>query len=582
MRGPRSVARSRATLVRQGQPDEPVRPLAVHAGPPRREEQLHTRGPPVLAVLVGTPTGRWSTELSAQTAAARSAQAWISSIVGARIGDAAAHAEPRVVGLAVLESWRFVMGHASHDHTHAMMAAAKAHWARRHGAKFLEHRVLSAARLLPRSASSTLDVEPRDCNGQLANFSGDRLLQRIVGMCETDLDVYVNGNPVALRDLLADWGEQFECPRCVAWSAWRPLADALASGAWYGDVSVHFRRDDGRGSALMAPTKPSDRMLAAFMRKPTPDVPPLAAGPTDFDLPPRTRRGTRTRAFDAQHLLGALNASVGLQSQDDLRRTARAVLEWQVGDAQERKVVPTGPTLRRARVRLDMACMLSSRERFLKEPYTFRCVDCDASPQRLEVFASVERLVPRGPLAHLDLQRWPLALPGVESRRLPLTSLGHKKQGLPDKMQALVHQTWLDYGGSAARVRDANARVRQVLTDMGTEIAIADSKDVVAECLQQDDVSKSSGWLYPYALQVPGPQHILDGVLKDCIGDVSWWKSWEASATFVCQWLHLQPRRQALQDMLRKAYRRPSTDVANMITSLDHGCETSQSGDGPH
>ena len=125
--------------------------------------------------------------------------------------------------------------------------------------------------------------------------------------------------------------------------------------------------------------------------------------------------------------LGALASSAGLRDQSDLARTTRCVLQWQLGKlalgmAAAAKRIPTGPTLRKGRVKLDMACMLHMRE----DPsaaVAFRYLACDASPQKLEIFASVERLVQRSSLAHMNMQQWPAELPNVVERRLPMLSL---------------------------------------------------------------------------------------------------------------------------------------------------------------
>ena len=144
---------------------------------------------------------------------------------------------------------------------------------------------------------------------------------------------------------------------------------------------------------------------------------------------------------------------------------------------------------------------------------------------------------------------------------------------MSEKIQALVHQTWLDYGGTVEKVREANTRVRQVLTDMGTEAAIADAHDVVAECLDQGHEARALSWLYPLALHIGGPQHILDGVLKDGVSGISWWKSWEASAKSMCQWLNLRGHREALQNLLRRRRNLPPEDVIAWIKALAHGVE---------
>jgi hypothetical protein len=67
-------------------------------------------------------------------------------------------------------------------------------------------------------------------------------------------------------------------------------------------------------------------------------------------------------------------------------------------------------------------------------------------------------------------------------------------------------------------------------------------------------------------MHVPGPQHILDTILRDGIKRLSWWLVWEASAKAVCQWLHVQSRR----DFLKARLQCHASDIANL---LDKSCE---------
>ena len=131
--------------------------------------------------------------------------------------------------------------------------------------------------------------------------------------------------------------------------------------------------------------------------------------------------------------------------------------------------MPSGETLRWARTRLDIACMLARREWYAKRAGSaYRYLGFDASPQSLgiEVFAIVERVIERPALRQWLFDRTEI---DVEVRRLPLSMLGHTHAGLADKVQAHVHQTWLEYGPSVEQVRRANLDVRQCLSDMGTE-----------------------------------------------------------------------------------------------------------------
>jgi hypothetical protein len=64
-------------------------------------------------------------------------------------------------------------------------------------------------------------------------------------------------------------------------------------------------------------------------------------------------------------------------------------------------------------------------------------------------------------------------------------------------------------------------------------------------------------FLYPWALQVPGTQHILDTVLKDGLERIPWWVGWESASKAVCQWVHPRPRREYLQTRLPAKRARP-------------------------
>ena len=52
-----------------------------------------------------------------------------------------------------------------------------------------------------------------------------------------------------------------------------------------------------------------------------------------------------------------------------------------------------------------------------------------------------------------------------------------------DKVQAHIHQTWLEYGPTMRSLTRANSVVRQCLSDRGTEFGIADVADVTHERL---------------------------------------------------------------------------------------------------
>eukprot|EP00974_Lingulodinium_polyedra_P036698 3518073-Lingulodinium_polyedra.AAC.1 len=103
-------------------------------------------------------------------------------------------------------------------------------------------------------------------------------------------------------------------------------------------------------------------------------------------------------------------------------------------------------------------------------------------------------------------------------RRLPICGFGQGRATLPDKVACLVHQCWLEYGPSASDVRAANSRVRQRLSDVGTEFGICDYPDVVDEdvagATHVSILQSKQDFLFPLALKIPGSLHIIDWVLQ--------------------------------------------------------------------
>ena len=218
--------------------------------------------------------------------------------------------------------------------------------------------------------------------------------------------------------------------------------------------------------------------------------------------------------------------------------------------------IPSGEAMIAGRKHLDIASMLLRRHWYKTKGPCFRFVGIDASPQRggLEVLATAERVILQ---SDVRAARPGDPKPPVEIRRMPVSVLGHGHCGLPDKVQTTVHQTWLDYGPSLSQTRAANADVRQIVSDMGTELAIADYPDVLSACLMsksrfcdqlaiqaQPPVTQgilalppAATYLYPLALVVPGTQHILDNALREVLQVLPFWIQWQAQAKTVCQWL---------------------------------------------
>ena len=541
-------------------------------GHPPLQELLRRTGPPALAVVIGTPKGRWTSELTACTGAGKEACAVLQNAIG---GDGDLNRfcgqldEGNVVaGIAVIESWKFMHDAPSHDQTYALMAASRAYFRQRTGGRFLEHKIIASA-----TVHSDI-IRVAHTNSVLAGqpaYVGQQLLREIIG---ADFVASVSSGdgegegPLKVKQVVSAWEAVYGVSqdRVVAWTIWAPLAFAVARGAWFGDVTALHRRDAERVSS--PPILPSSRALRAFKASANSFV---LARPASAQLQHRapfrarvfhTRPGA-IRRYTAEHMINSVRASRGLANQGKAKSVAKAALRfWYPEDWQTRAQlkdnaghqVPSRKALRLARVRFDIACMLHRRQWYANHiGSTFRYVGFDASPQRpgIEVFATVERVVARRDVLALPCGQLPR---DAEVRRFPLSALGHSKASLPDKLQAHVHQVWLEYGPSVEQVRTANLDVRQCLTDMGTEWGIADCADVVAQCVGQGQPPFGhSGFLYPLALAVPGPQHIIDGILKEALHCLEWWPAWQKQAKVVCQWLSKPAHREYLQSRLRHA-----------------------------
>ena len=89
-------------------------------GRPARHALVHCDGPPVLAILLGTPQGRWHAEFTSTARGARAAARLLCAANGVSVLSDATVDTPMTLGMAVLLSWRFVHGAPGHEQSCAM------------------------------------------------------------------------------------------------------------------------------------------------------------------------------------------------------------------------------------------------------------------------------------------------------------------------------------------------------------------------------------------------------------------------------------------------------------------------------
>ena len=518
-----------------------------------------------------------------------------------------ADAKAYVCGLGVVEGWRFVCGQATSMDTFHLMSAATEAFPRRQPPHFLEHRVVASAAFpcddwveMPGDAALVWGA-----GGHPPRAVPPGLLQSLMerGVRVTRGGGTIGNALVPVRQVLDMWSLSLAV--CVAsplpWALWTPLACALARGLWSGDATPLYQRvKDG---ASLPGIHPSTRQLQAFMATAAPPLQkPAASGPVNSEHSVLARKKGAVQAYSSEHRLNAVRLGQHPGNQANVQAVADAALRYlHPGRWQEHKAalvtsghrMPGRKALRLGRIRLDCSSMLLHRHWYRHRGPTFRYLGIDASPQRpgQEVLVCVERVICRSEVGQKPR-------PPVEERRLPPSTLGHGRCGLAEKVQATVHQTWLDYGPSLPQTRAACHDVRQILSDMGTEAGIADYGDVLSACIsrglqhplrtprtyrllrKEDQAQHLLGatgqpeggqvsFMFPLALYVPGPQHILDNLLRDSLRTLVWWPEWQAQAKVVCQWLSGQGHREFLQQRL------PGTGKAtpSVTASLDTGCD---------
>ena len=532
-------------------------------------------GSSFLAVVIGVPIGRWTSELSGQQPACQIARASLSRLRGqfALPTDC-----PGVVaGIVAFRGWRCVTGVASHAQTFALMSACQSHHSRRSGQRFIEHEVLASAQVSSINGHIVAD------RSWLREHTGSRCLARDAATAFGWQCSITKGDKLgyqfALRDLIDRWRSCFgiASAELVAWPVDFRLAVAMARGAWWGDVSVKHRRQLP-GETSMAPVRPSDTFLRLFLEHRVGEVAPPE---TSVTPPVWGEKKGAVRPFHPEHIVASARACADVSNKAKLKQVLLASARWwapglvqSIAQCQRHiDDAPAANTQRRHIIMLDIASMLARRQWYKLSGPTFRYLSFDASPQGgQEYFVSVERVVKRSDVREVSAELWP----PVESRVLPLCTLGCGRMGLADKVQTHLHQVWLEYGPSIRSVRAANLDVRQCLSDMGTELAIGDALDCVPACVGQSEASSavdSQGYLYPLALVVPGPQHILDTCLTRGLDMISWWPEWQRLAKTMCQWLRPANRRSLLGQKLREAGGAPD-ELASRLKALEKSCES--------
>ncbi len=517
-----------------GRPSATARPSAI-------ARPSASSGPPILAVIVGCPDGRWKRELTGQSDEHVALQSAMCVAMGREsLAAEPDNAFPQVIGIAELTSWSCPTS-ASHQFG-VMRNALHRTYKRCKTVTCLEHAFLKVARL----------VEPRAAtNYRESANSGHAASVMISDMSDSVFEVsYLDGHGAihrrrvhGLPEVLQAFNRVGHDLRYHIWPMWTPLATAIACRAWLVDATAIVPRQ--KLESWTPPIQPPWALRRQWL---------TTSQATEFPRPPQSEvalsrhTGVVKYGYSVRHLINAVRSSQHLRALSKLRASTLAQTRYMHPDnheavtatlAKRKHMDPEKSTLRRSRIKLDVASMLAHRSLTRSQPVMFRYLACDASPQKRqghEVFVTVERVV-YGQMFHgrtlADIQT---SGQGPVLRRLPMSCLGQGRAGLVDKVFAQIHQTWLEYGPGHDNVTTACWSVRQVLTDMGVEFGIADAPNLVPAYFGQDLPDNAVGKLYPNALQVPGMRHIIDWIISDTLSSLDFWPAFESASKKIVQY----------------------------------------------
>ena len=106
---------------------------------------------------------------------------------------------------------------------------------------------------------------------------------------------------------------------------------------------------------------------------------------------------------------------------------------------------------------------------------------------------------------------------------------------------------------------------------MGTEFATANFPDIVTEYMQNKDIDTGGRYdkfLYPFAMQVPGLQHIVDWIVLEGTSKLTFFAEWQQKSKSVLQYFHSGNHRGYIEDIVNASKSLSSTQAADIVKSL--------------
>ena len=242
--------------------------------------------------------------------------------------------------------------------------------------------------------------------------------------------------------------------------------------------------------------------------------------------------------------------------------------------ATKKHAMPGKTIMYSAVIKIDFSYMRGFREWFRAAgPFVRQCF-IDASPlqyQSYEVLNSSEIIFKKDLLLHYSR----LTLPDSEITRRKLCPAG-LAQGCCDaanKCEAFFHQNWLDYGPTADSLRSGLHSIVWILADLGVERLICDFFDMTDFYLSGRSSTTITAesrrtFAFPNAMRGGGPLHIVDWLIRECVGGVCFFPEFLRHLKNVLQFLHGQNHRDYIKQKLRSKVPE-GTDLTGLLCILD-------------
>ena len=362
------------------------------------------------------------------------------------------------------------------------------------------------------------------------------------------------------------------------WQAWHPIAHCVCSKAISVEITLFVKKDNfGCWKPNFLQRETIMKHAASLKVQPnlTAPEPPVA----DF----RGKKSAVKKQFSVPVKIKAVIASKHLKSVSNLSDSVQdsvALFDETQGSCTERErvatsLIPMKMTVLRSRIRLDVASMLLHRKWYASHGPVFRYVLYDASPlnrQSQELMNTSEIVITKSSLRGKRFET--VNAESILRRRLPPSFLPLTGTNLVGKADAVLHQTWLEYGDSLEMLKNANRSVRIVVSDLGTELGIGNMWDCSKpfwegrhlEAIGDED---KVGFLFPEAMVVPGPLHIIDWLIRETLAQIPFWGEMEKRMKTLQQFMHSQRVR---NEMKRRINLKHPQCALDLLHSLDSSC----------